>query len=154
MHKGAHTVAGRLRIEMRRKGVDVDVLVNTCDSIDLCDIGPNILVYPDRLIYHGVQVKDIPDIVESLREGGQPVERLILHPHAGQEQVRREIYAAATQSDTVPAGDFLALAQERGFDERWVAEQARRGFIARKEIDGQPVITVTTKARHRYGVGE
>ena len=153
MQKGAHTVAGRLRIELKRKGLDVDVLANTCDSIDLCDIGPNILVYPDRIIYHGVQVKDIPDIVASLREGGEPVERLILHPYAGAEQCRRELYAAATCEDAIPAAAFLALARERGFDEAWVTEQARRGFIARKEVDGEPVVTVTSKARNRYGVG-
>ena len=36
----------------------------------------------------------------------------------------------------------------------WVAEQARRGFIARKPgVDGGPeTITVTSKARTRYGV--
>lgn len=152
MQKGAHTVAGRLRIELKRKGVDVDVLVNTCDSIDLCDIGPNILVYPDRVIYHGVQVKDIPEIVDSLREGGQPVERLILQPTAGAEQRRREFYTTATRADTISPDDFLSLAREYGWDEAWMSEQARRGFIARKEVDSQPVITVTTKARNRYGL--
>lgn len=154
MQKGAHTVAGRLRIELKRKGLDVDVFANTCDSIDLCDIGPNILVYPDRIIYHGVTTKDIPDLIESLRPGGQPVERLLLHPQAGEEQCRREIYAAATQTPWVSPEDFLALAQAHGWDEQWVNEQARRGFIARKKVDEQPVIVVTSKARNRYGVGQ
>jgi hypothetical protein len=48
--------------------------------------------------------------------------------------------------------EFEALAEEYGFDSAWVTEQARRGFIARKEIDGEPVITVTSKARNRYGI--
>lgn len=153
MQKGAHTVAGRLRIELIRKKLDVDIMVNTCDSIDLCDIGPNIVVYPDRIIYSGVQVKDIHDIVESLRPGGQPVERLMLDPHGGDEQCRREIYEAACEDAWIAPDAFLALAQEHGWDEAWVNEQARRGFIARKEADGQPIITVTSKARHRYGIG-
>jgi hypothetical protein len=38
------------------------------------------------------------------------------------------------------------------FDQAWIDEQARRGFIARKEREGQPVITVTSKARGRYGI--
>lgn len=152
MQKGASAVAGRLRIEMKRKGLDADVLVNTCDSIDLCDIGPNILVYPDRIIYSNVQVKDLPEIIDSLREGGQPVKRLMLTPDSEDEALRREFYEAATTAASVPADAFLTLAEEHGYDNAWINEQARRGFIARKEIDGEPVITVTSKARHRYGI--
>ena len=152
MQKGASAVAGRLRIEMKRKGLDADVLVNTCDSIDLCDIGPNIVIYPDRIIYSGVQVKDLPEIIDSLREGGQPVERLMLTPECPGETRRRKFYEAATATPAVPVVEFEALAEEHGFDSAWVTEQARRGFIARKEIDGEPVITVTSKARNRYGI--
>ncbi|MDI3340771.1 MAG: (2Fe-2S) ferredoxin domain-containing protein [Sphaerobacter sp.] len=150
--KGAQAVAGRLRIELKRKGLDVDVMANTCDSIDLCDIGPNIVVYPDGIIYHSVQAKDIPELVESLRPGGTPVERLRLYPRDGAEQARRELYEAAVRAAPISPEAFLALAQARGWDEAWVNEQARRGFIARKEIDGRPVITVTSKALNRYGI--
>ena len=62
MQKGANNVAGRLRIELKRRGIDRDVLVNTCDSIDLCDIGPNILVYPEQIIYSHVQVSDLNEV--------------------------------------------------------------------------------------------
>ena len=48
IEKGALNVAGRMRIAMRRSGLDADVLVNTCDSIDLCDCGPNMIVYPEK----------------------------------------------------------------------------------------------------------
>ena len=55
---------------------------------------------------------------------------------------------------TLPAADFTVLAATHGFDDAWIAEQARRGFIARKPgADGGPeTITVTSKARTRYGV--
>src|SRR5688572_24433638 len=79
MQKGANNVAGRLRIELKRQGLDVDLMVNTCDSIDLCDIGPNIVVYPDGTIYSGVQVSDLKEIITHLT-GGEPVERLVLTP--------------------------------------------------------------------------
>lgn len=150
--KGAQAVAGRLRIELKRKGLDVDVMANTCDSIDICDIGPNILVYPDRIIYHGVKTSDVPELVESLRPGGKPVERLLLKPNEGEEQARREIYEAAVRAEPISPEDFLALAQAHGWDEAWVNEQARRGFIARKQVDDRPVIMVTSKARQRYGI--
>ncbi len=152
--KGAQNVAGRLRIELKRKGLDVDVLVNTCDSIDLCDIGPNIVVYPDGIIYRGVQARDIPEIIESLRPGGRPVERLIVTPDSEDEVRRRRVYeeACAGGAETIPASEFLAIAQRHGFDEAWVAEQARRGFIGRRQVEGALAINVTSKARHRYGI--
>lgn len=152
MQKGAQRVAGVLRIQLKREGLDTDVLVNTCDSIDLCDIGPNIVVYPDRLIYSGVTVKDIPEIIDSLRKDGRPVERLVLTPGSGDEERRRVLYAEAVADETIAPEAFAALSERHGFDEAWVNEQARRGFIARKPVDGVPVITVTSKARNRYGL--
>src|SRR5690349_9203869 len=94
MQKGANTVAGRLRIDMKRRGLDRDVLVNTCDSIDLCDIGPNIVVYPEQVIYSHVQVSDLKEIIAHL-EGGEPVERLRLGPDTSEEVQRESFYRAA-----------------------------------------------------------
>jgi (2Fe-2S) ferredoxin len=152
--KGANDVAGRLRLDVIRRGLDAEILVNNCGTIDLCDIGPNIVVYPDNLIYHGVTVKDIPEIVESLR-GGPVVERLLLGPQTAEERKRREFYReAVTPAPSRPAADFEHLAERHGFDAAWIAEQQRRGFIARKPATGGEGerIDVTKKARTRYGV--
>ncbi len=80
------------------------------------------------------------------------MERLVLVPGEGDEERRRQLYVEAAALDPVPAAQFQTIVERRGFDEAWVAEQARRGFIARKEADGQPVIAVTSKARNRYGL--
>lgn len=152
MQKGANTVAGRLRIDMKRRGLDRDVLVNTCDSIDLCDIGPNIVVYPEQIIYSHVQVSDLKEIIAHL-EGGEPVERLMLTPETPEEADRERFFrTAVAASETIPAEEFTALAVEHGYDDAWINEQARRGFIARKEVDGMPTVTVTTKALQRYRI--
>lgn len=150
--KGAQQVAARLRIELKRRGLDADIMVNTCDSIDLCDIGPNIVVYPDGIIYRGVQVKDIPDVIESLRAGGRPVERLLLTADGEDEVRRRQFFVVAAEREPVPADEFLALARAHGFDEAWCAEQARRGFIARKPYSEGQAVWITRKARRRYGL--
>lgn len=152
MQKGASNVAGRLRIELKRRGLDRDVLVNTCDSIDLCDIGPNIVVYPEGVIYSGVSTNDLKDIIAHL-EGGEPVERLLLTADTPAEVNREQVYRRAVElGESVSAAVFAVLSAEHGLDENWVAEQARRGFIARKEIDGVPTVIVTTKARQRYRI--
>jgi (2Fe-2S) ferredoxin len=152
--KGANDVAGRLRLEIIRRGLDTKILVNNCGTIDLCDIGPNVVVYPDNIIYSGVTIKDISEIITHLT-GGPVVERLLLSPETPAEQRRRAFYAEAVDPQpTRPAADFEALAKKHGFDEAWIAEQQRRGFIARKPGEGgsPDTITVTKKARARYGV--
>ena len=152
--KGANDVAGRLRLEVIRRGLDTEILVNNCGTIDLCDIGPNIVVYPDEVIYSGVTVKDVRELVDSFAEG-TIVERLVLRPSTPAEAARHDLYDAAVTPEPVrPADAFVALAAEHGFDEGWVREQQRRGFIARKPAtDDEPeTITVTKKARARYGV--
>jgi len=137
-----------------RQGLDKRILVNTCGTIDLCDIGPNIVVYPDGVVYSGVTVKDIPELVEALA-AGTVVERLRLDSDTPAEVARRRFYAAAVDPEpTRPAADFVALAAAHGLDEAWIGEQARRGFVARKPAaDGLPEsMAVTSKARTRYGV--
>jgi (2Fe-2S) ferredoxin len=152
MQKGANNVAGRLRLEMKRKGLVRDVLVNTCDSIDLCDVGPNIVVYPEGVIYSGVTTGDLKDIMDHLA-GGEPVERLMLGPETPAELARETFFrAAVARGENLAGAEFRALAEQHGFDDGWVSEQARRGFIARKEIDAVETITVTSKARQRYRI--
>ena len=151
--KGANDVIGRLRLDILRKGLDTEILVNTCGTIDLCDVGPNVVVYPDNVIYSGVTVKDLPEIVAHLN-GGPVVERLRVGPGSAAEEARRGFYAEAVlPAPERPAGDFEALVSAHGFDAAWIAEQQRRGFVARKlGAGGEETITVTKKARGRYGV--
>lgn len=152
MQKGANNVAGRLRIELKRRGLDHDIMVNTCDSIELCDIGPNVVVYPEGLIYSGVGTGDLKDIIAHL-EGGKPVERLVLSPETPAEAQRATFFTeAVAHGPSRPAEAFTALATAHGFDDGWIGEQARRGFIARKDVDGVPSIIVTTKTYLRYRI--
>lgn len=41
-----------------------------------CDQGPNVVVYPEAVLYSGVTVADVPVIFEEHLLGGTPVERL------------------------------------------------------------------------------
>ncbi len=152
--KGGMDVAGRLRLAVLRKGVDADILVNNCGTIDLCDCGPNIVVYPDNVIYSGVGKSDIKELVDALVDD-TTLDRLHLSPQTPAEAARHELYAAAVQPEPIrPAPEFIALAARHGLDDAWIAEQQRRGFIARKPAteDTPETITVTKKARARYGV--
>ncbi len=152
--KGAMDLAGRLRIELIRKKLDAEIMVNNCGTIDLCDIGPNIVVYPDNIILRGATLKDLPVLVEYLRGGPVP-EHLVLNSHTAEEEKRRAFYREAIAAgDSLPAEEFTNLASVQGFDDAWIDEQARRGFIARKANpeDGLINVTVTTKTRNRYQI--
>ncbi len=150
--KGAQNVAGRFRLEAKRKGIDTDVLINTCDSIDLCDIGPNMVVYPEGVIYSGVSVKDFPEIFEHLA-GGPPCARLVLSADTESEQARRRVYIAMLESEDALTEDAAqACAAAEGFEPAWLQEQYRRGFAAKREVDGVMMTNPTTKALQRYGL--
>ncbi|MCA9877018.1 MAG: (2Fe-2S) ferredoxin domain-containing protein [Thermomicrobiales bacterium] len=152
--KGANDVLMLLRREVMKRGLDKEILVNNCGTIDLCDIGPNIVVYPDNVIYSGVTKADVPELVDALASN-TVLERLVLNADTPAERARHDFYAeAVAESPTRPADAFTALAAAHGLDEAWLGEQQRRGFIARKPAtDETPeTITVTTKARTRYGV--
>lgn len=155
MKKGSSTVAGRLRIELKRRGLEERVMCNTCDSIEVCDMGPNMVVYPDGIIYSGVQVSDIQDIINHL-EGGPPVERLMLTPDRPDEVNRGSFFQAAVErGESVPYSEFADLACQHDLDDAWINEQKQRGFIAIKEAeDGENVVTVTSKARMRYRIAD
>ncbi len=150
--KGAADIVGLLRLQVVRQKLDTDILVNTCGTIDLCDIGPNLVVYPDDIIYGGVTKADLPEIIAFLK-GGPVVERLLVGPDSPAELARRDLYAAVIAAgNPAPSPLFEAAAHERGFDQPWIAEQQRRGFIARKPgaDGGDETITVTKKTRDRY----
>jgi (2Fe-2S) ferredoxin len=150
--KGANEVIGKLRLEIVRRGLDSEILVNNCGTIDLCDVGPNMVIYPDNLFLHGVTTRDLPEIIEFLK-GGPVVERLLLGPSAPDEQQRRAFYATVVdETGGVPIETFTSRAIEFGFDEAWIAEQLRRGFIAKKPSESGDVIQVTKKARDRYSL--
>ncbi len=152
--KGAMDVLGRLRLEVIRRGLDHEIFVNNCGTIDLCDTGPNMVVYPDNIIYGGVTARDIPDIVDFLA-GGPIVERLHLQPGKRFEGKRRDFYAEIVENAIETEEGVAEVAARHDIDELMLAEQFRRGFMARKPIEGQPDATrvhPTTKALARYGL--
>ncbi len=151
--KGAMDVVGRLRLDIVRKGLDTEILVNNCGTIDLCDIGPNMVIYPDNIIYRGVTVKDLPEIVEYLK-GGPVVERLLVSATAPEELTRRGFYVQLVAQDGgAQLDEANALAEASGLGNGFIAEQLRRGFMAKKPDEaGIERLTATKKAKARYSL--
>src|SRR5699024_236192 len=120
------------RFEFMRRKLNVNVHLNTCGSIDLCDIGPNMVVYPDNIVYSNIQESDIPDIIKFF-QGGPVVERLLLTPQAPAEKQRHGFFADLKErGNSVGEADAMSMAETDGQAEGFVAEQMRRGFMAKK----------------------
>jgi (2Fe-2S) ferredoxin len=54
----------------------VEVLVTPSGCIGPCGLGPNILVYPEGIMYSNVTKADVGEIFDEHLLGGKPVERL------------------------------------------------------------------------------
>jgi (2Fe-2S) ferredoxin len=154
--KGAAKVINRLRFELMRRKLTHTVHMNTCGTIDLCDIGPNIVVYPDNIVFSNVEENDVPDIVAFL-SGGDVPERLLLNADTPVEVTRREFFAELRlDGNQASLGEVDALAEKQGLNHAWIEEQLRRGFMSKKpdEASGQDVYALTSKALYRYRLAE
>lgn len=150
--KGAAKVINRLRFELMRRKLNTRVMMNTCGTIDLCDIGPNIVVYPDNIVFSNVEENDVPDIVAFLN-GGEMPQRLLLNAETPAEENRRVFFAALQKAgNKASLEDVTAMATAQNLNDAWIAEQLRRGFMSKKpnEETGADVYAMTSKALHRY----
>jgi (2Fe-2S) ferredoxin len=74
--RGAKSVRKALKGELRSEGLLGEVRIDTVDCLDLCEHGPNVVVYPEGTWYLGLEEADVPEVVEQHLKGGTPVERL------------------------------------------------------------------------------
>jgi (2Fe-2S) ferredoxin/SAM-dependent methyltransferase len=73
---GAGKLVESLYRELGRAGLDREVQVSSCGCLGLCDGGPVMITYPDGAWYSKIQPDDIPELVRSHFQQGQPVARL------------------------------------------------------------------------------
>jgi (2Fe-2S) ferredoxin len=58
-----------------RKELGVRISSTSCQG--MCKLGPNISVYPEGVVYHGVAESDLARIVEEHFRKGEPVEEIL-----------------------------------------------------------------------------
>ncbi len=79
---------GRTNGELKEQFIKLMDLLGLMDDIQIvsagcfgfCAKGPIIWVYPDDVVYAGVKLTDVVDIVKEHLLGGRPVERLVFNP--------------------------------------------------------------------------
>jgi (2Fe-2S) ferredoxin len=83
--KGSVAIRDRFKVELKRRGLAGQVRANQAGCLDVCELGPTIVVYPEAVWYGRVQLEDVDEIIERHIIGGEPVERLRIpdRHHAG-----------------------------------------------------------------------
>ena len=74
--KGSAAIRDRLKAELKTRGLARRMRANQAGCLDLCELGPTVVVYPEQVWYAGVTLEDLPEIIECHLIGGEPVERL------------------------------------------------------------------------------
>jgi (2Fe-2S) ferredoxin len=75
--KGASPLLQAFWGELQKRQAYDKVAITYSGCLGPCDNGPNVLVYPEGVLYSGVSAGDVAEIFDKHLEGGQPVERLL-----------------------------------------------------------------------------
>lgn len=74
--KGCREVVDEFYLQLQSRQCLDRVAVTVTGCIGPCGTGPNVLVYPEGVMYGGVRKEDVSAIFEEHLLGGTPVERL------------------------------------------------------------------------------
>jgi (2Fe-2S) ferredoxin len=74
--RGSLELADKIEAMLEERGSLDGVEIEPYTCFGGCDNGPNMIVYPDRAWYVGVQEADLPDVVDHLTGEGPRVTRL------------------------------------------------------------------------------
>jgi (2Fe-2S) ferredoxin len=78
--RGAGAIRERLKAEVKARGLKGRVRVSQAGCMDLCALGPNVMVFPDGIWYQGVTEQDVPAIIERhMKTGEDSTDRGGLH---------------------------------------------------------------------------
>jgi NADH-quinone oxidoreductase subunit F len=78
----AFEIKDALEKELKKQGLEDEVLVVTTGCNGFCEAGPLLVVKPDNIFYNKIKVEDVPYLVEEHFLKGRPVKRLMYTPPA------------------------------------------------------------------------
>ncbi|MEE9195990.1 MAG: (2Fe-2S) ferredoxin domain-containing protein [Alphaproteobacteria bacterium] len=78
--KGSLELQTHFRARAKELGVQ-NIRVNKSGCLDRCELGPNMVIYPEGVWYSYHTTEDIDEILQTHVIGGGRVERLMLNPN-------------------------------------------------------------------------
>jgi len=85
---GSEPIFEAFQKEIEKRGLSKEVKVVQTGCLGLCELGPNVLVYPEGSYYCRVKAEDVPEIVEEHLLKGRIVERLLYSEKTTKERQR------------------------------------------------------------------
>ncbi len=85
---GSEPIMEAFEKEIEKKGLSKEVKVVQTGCLGLCELGPNVLIYPEGSYYCTVKAEDVPEIVEEHLLKGRIVERLLYKERDTKERYR------------------------------------------------------------------
>jgi NADP-reducing hydrogenase subunit HndC len=85
---GSEPIMEAFQKEIEKKGLSKEVKVVQTGCLGLCELGPNVLIYPEGSYYCTVKAEDVPEIVEEHLLKGRIVERLLYKERDTKERYR------------------------------------------------------------------
>lgn len=76
--KGSEEIRDLFKKELHARGLKSKVRANKAGCLDVCEHGPNIVIYPEGVWYSHVTKDDVVEIIEKHVIRGEVVERLLL----------------------------------------------------------------------------
>jgi len=77
--KGSEALRDYLKHRARELGL-ADVRINSAGCLDRCELGPNLVIYPEGVWYHFDTKEDLDEILDTHIVKGGRVARLMLKP--------------------------------------------------------------------------
>ncbi len=68
-HRESEAIAAALKDRIKALGLSRGVRVSKSGCQDVCAKGPNVMVFPDYVWYHGVTLQDVEQIVQDVARG-------------------------------------------------------------------------------------
>lgn len=83
----AFEIKTALEQELKKKGLEKEIKLETTGCNGFCDTGPLLVVKPDNIYYNHLKVEDIPYLTEEHFLKGRPVKRLMFIPPAEADNI-------------------------------------------------------------------
>jgi (2Fe-2S) ferredoxin len=65
-----------MKAQLKEKGLLTEIRAQKSGCLDVCGLGPSMVVYPEGVFYGNVQLEDVNEIVEKHLVNNEIVERL------------------------------------------------------------------------------
>lgn len=77
--KGSEGIRDLFKKELHARGLKARVRANKAGCLDVCEHGPNVVIYPEGVWYSHVTRDDVVEIIEKHIVGGEVIERLLIN---------------------------------------------------------------------------